>query len=83
MSVHEQIIKQNIAFVYGRSKEEAKHDPDKRTFVKSVKPIDPFADLGQIVSSFVGEFEALHPAYVLSPRIWPSLAKHSSIQVSL
>eukprot|EP01035_Chromulina_nebulosa_P001951 gene1951-2631_t len=64
MSVHEQIIKQNIAFVYGRSKEEAKHDPDKRTFVKSIKPVDPLADLGPVISSFVEEFEALHPAYI-------------------
>ena len=63
MSVHQQIIKQNIAFVYGRSKEDELHDPDKRIFVKSVKPVDPLADLGPILNSFSGEFEALHPSY--------------------
>jgi len=63
MSVQDQIVKQNLAFVYGRSKEDEKHDPDKRSYVKSVKPLDNSAQLGPPITSFVGEFESLHPAY--------------------
>ena len=35
MSTREDIAKANIAFVYGRNDEAAKHDPDKRSFVRS------------------------------------------------
>lgn len=60
MSVHQQIIKDNIAFVYGRSKELEIHDPDKRVFVKSVKPVE--ADLGPVLSTFTDDFADLHPS---------------------
>ena len=54
------VVADNLAWVYGRRTEEAKHDPDKRSFVKSVnkKYLDP-----DTISDFNTEFEFLKPAF--------------------
>jgi len=61
MSTKDEIIKQNIAFMYGRDKSHAKHDPDKRVFVKSKSYIDPDA-----ISNFTNEYACLDPSYSCS-----------------
>lgn len=54
MSKREDIVKANIAFMYGRDEEAAKHDPDKRTFVRSKRPVEDDA-----VRGFEGDFSFL------------------------
>jgi predicted NAD-dependent protein-ADP-ribosyltransferase YbiA (DUF1768 family) len=58
MSSKQDIIKQNIAFMYGRDESHKKYDPDKRSFVKTKMHIDPDA-----ISNFVDVFECLDPSY--------------------
>lgn len=41
-ALRDEIIAENINFMYGRSKENAAFDSDKRSFVKSNKFVDPF-----------------------------------------
>jgi len=50
--------KKNIEFVYGRNKEDERHDPDKRSFVPSRKRTTIEA-----IHRFEGELECLDPAY--------------------
>ena len=54
----EENIKRNLAWVYGRNKEEAKHDPDKR----SIAPTKRFVDVDAI-RTFEAGFECLDPAF--------------------
>lgn len=56
-------IKANVAFMYGRRPAEAAHDPDKRSFAKSVRSIHEDSDT---IRSFTGEFDFLSPTF-LSP----------------
>lgn len=63
-SKNAEILKKNLAFVYGSTKETAKHDPDKRIFVKSVKK-DIIADKDKI-QQFSGEYDFLHPSFKCS-----------------
>jgi hypothetical protein len=51
MSTREDIVKANIAFMYGRDDEAAKHDPDKRSYVKSKRVVDD-----DTISGFEAEF---------------------------
>lgn len=51
-------IARNVAFIYGRNKEDAKHDPDKRGFLPTRKFIDVDA-----IKSFSGEHAFLDPSY--------------------
>lgn len=55
----DEIIAENINFMYGRSKEIAAADSDKRSFVKSNKFVDPFDS----ISDFSGQKSFLHPSY--------------------
>jgi len=59
MTTKNEIIRQNAAFIYGRNKEDEKHDPDKRSFIKSAKK---FVDETE-VNSFEKEFEFLSPSF--------------------
>jgi hypothetical protein len=52
-------IQKNIAFMYGRNKEEAKHDPDKRTFMPSAKKTFNIDS----INKFEGDFACLDPAF--------------------
>ena len=55
----DEIIAENINFMYGRSKEIAAADSDKRSFVKSNKFVDPFDS----ISDFSGQKSFLLPTY--------------------
>jgi ribA/ribD-fused uncharacterized protein len=55
----DEIIAENINFMYGRSKENAAHDGDKRSYVKSNKFVDPF----NTVSEFKGDYAFLLPSF--------------------
>lgn len=55
----QEIIAENINFMYGRSKENAAYDLDKRSFVKSNKFIDPF----DTISDFKGDHAFLLPSF--------------------
>ena len=55
----DEIIAENINFMYGRSKENAAADSDKRSFVKSNKFIDPF----ETISDFSGVHSFLLPSF--------------------
>ena len=55
----DEIIAENINFMYGRSKENAAADSDKRSFVKSNKFINPF----DTISDFTGTNNFLLPSY--------------------
>lgn len=59
LSLHEQVIKKNIAFMYGRDQSATSHDPDKRSFAKSV----PKLNNTDIISSFTNEYDFLAPEY--------------------
>ena len=55
----DEIIAENINFMYGRSKEHAAADSDKRSFVKSNKFTNPF----DTISDFTGTNNFLLPSY--------------------
>lgn len=55
----DEIIAENIKFMYGRSKENAAYDLDKRSFVKSNKYVDPF----DTISDFKGDYAFLLPSF--------------------
>lgn len=55
----DEIIAENINFMYGRSKENATFDLDKRSFVKTNKFIDPF----DTISDFNGIYSFLMPSF--------------------
>jgi ribA/ribD-fused uncharacterized protein len=55
----DEIIAENINFMYGRSKENAAADSDKRSFVKSNKFIDPF----DTINDFTGTNSFLLPSF--------------------
>ena len=57
MTTRQEIIKANIAFMYGRDEEAAKHDPDKRSFVRTKKIED------DSLSGFVGDYHFLATDY--------------------
>jgi ribA/ribD-fused uncharacterized protein len=55
----DEIIAENINFMYGRSKENAAADSDKRSFVKSNKFLDPF----DTINDFTGTNTFLSPSF--------------------
>ena len=55
----DEIIAENINFMYGRSKENAAADSDKRSFVKSNRFVDPF----DTISDFSGDKSFLLPSF--------------------
>lgn len=55
----DEIIAENINFMYGRSKENAAADSDKRSFVKSNKFLDPF----DTINDFTGTHVFLLPSF--------------------
>lgn len=59
MSNPNPVIKDNLAFIYGRNAEVEKYDPDKRVFVPTSRQ-----ELSEVtISSFSGEYAALSPSY--------------------
>jgi predicted NAD-dependent protein-ADP-ribosyltransferase YbiA (DUF1768 family) len=69
-----EIIKANIAFMYGRDIDDPKNDPDKRSLVRTATK---FVET-DMISEFSGEHEFLSPSYPcsvclpLDPLIYPS-----------
>lgn len=60
----DQIIKQNLEFVYGRRQEEIKHDLDKRAYIKSAPKLQYTKD--ELINVFEGDNDFLHPSYPCS-----------------
>ena len=60
MSTREEVVRANIAFMYGRDEEAARHDPDKRAFVRSKRVSEWGSDA---VMGFTGEWAALAADY--------------------
>jgi predicted NAD-dependent protein-ADP-ribosyltransferase YbiA (DUF1768 family) len=65
MSTKEDIHQRNLSFIYGKDKEAAKHDPDKRVFVKSKPKVLSKDD----IDDFSGDHEFLSPGFPCSVSI--------------
>jgi RNA recognition motif-containing protein/predicted NAD-dependent protein-ADP-ribosyltransferase YbiA (DUF1768 family) len=61
MSNKAEIIKQNLAFMYGRNQEDVKHDPDKRSLVRTAGR--SYLETDMITNFSLPEFEFLSPNY--------------------
>jgi ribA/ribD-fused uncharacterized protein len=66
MRARDAILRENLAFVYGRSKEGVEiPDPDKVEIVRSTQSIPKGYTTDEAILEFVGEWEVLHPCYLV------------------
>mmetsp|Transcript_7827 Transcript_7827/g.6993 ORF Transcript_7827/g.6993 Transcript_7827/m.6993 type:complete len:438 (+) Transcript_7827:50-1363(+) len=79
MSTKDEIVKNNLAFVYGRSVDESVHDPDKRSFIKS----RPKPKQSDIINSFTDDFDFLSPFYSCSVCLYDDFVPYPTYEHAL